>query len=375
MSDWYCPLPFRHAYIDSSGVSACCQTRRHAVTLEQWTEHPYLKQLQQDILSGKIPNDCSGCVQQEQMQGRSLRTDSIADYNEKVSDTKIDFIDYRSSNICNFKCRSCNPMFSHGIAQEVRAHPQLEEFFLKLDTKTVSIDESYYQWIIAHLPQIKRLMFTGGEPTVIPGVRLVIEQILRNHADSINILITSNASFTDEFWYDITRKISNLHWTLSIDAVDNQAEIIRHGTDWPTVKNNAEWMAVNATSLDINTVVSNLNVLHLKPLLQFVRGLQLSSISPRGRHGDNGCRHQFFVCYGNDRLSAINWPDSLRPKVINYLTECLELDLDTEQETMVSGLLRRVVDFKFDPIAWERSQRLNVLLDQIRQEDHTLLFR
>jgi len=377
LSNWYCPLPFRHAYLDSSGISACCQTARIPTTLEEWPNHPFLKKLQKEILEGQIPTACSGCVQQEATQGRSLRTDSVKDYDAAIfTDTQIDFVDYRSSNICNFKCRSCNPMFSHGIAQEVRANDVLKEFFPLVTTKTVAVDERHYKWIVDHLGQIKRLMFTGGEPTIIPGVKMIIEEVLKNHADTVSILITSNASFTDPFWYDITRRIQNLHWTLSIDAVGTQAEIIRHGTDWKIVEENARWLAVNASSLDINTVVSNLSVLHLGPLLKFVRELQLSSISPNGRHGDVGCRHQFFVCAGSgDRLSAVNWPEELSVKVLDCINQCLLLDLDDEQRSMLSGLSNRIQNTKFDPVAWARGERLNIALDNLRDEDHSALFQ
>jgi hypothetical protein len=73
------------------------------VTLDTWTIHPELIKLQQELLNGAIPSVCQACVTQEKMYGTSLRTDSIRDYgNQVVSDTNIDFIDFRSINICNF---------------------------------------------------------------------------------------------------------------------------------------------------------------------------------------------------------------------------------------------------------------------------------
>ena len=104
MSKWYCPLPFRHAYIDSTGIAACCQTPRYQVSLDEWPTHPELLKLQQELLNGNISKACQGCAQQESKFGTSLRTDSNRDYNNQVfTDTKLDFIDFRSVNICNFK--------------------------------------------------------------------------------------------------------------------------------------------------------------------------------------------------------------------------------------------------------------------------------
>ena len=77
MSDnFYCPLPFKHAYIDSTGVSACCQTPRYKVSLDEWVSHPKLLELQQALLENRVLETCKSCVKQEEFQGHSLRTSS-----------------------------------------------------------------------------------------------------------------------------------------------------------------------------------------------------------------------------------------------------------------------------------------------------------
>jgi organic radical activating enzyme len=374
---WYCPLPFRHVFVDSTGVSACCNTPRYPVSIPQWEQHPALKKLQQQTLSGEIPEICQPCVTQEAIQGRSLRTDSNRDYNYSIAtETCIDFVDYRSSNICNFKCRSCTPLFSHGIAQETRSHKILSQFYGTMGhdiNKTISVTDTNHQWIIENLSQIKRLMFTGGEPTVIPEIKKIIQEITKNHRH-IQLIITSNASFTDKFWFDITQQIENLHWTISLDAVGEAAEIVRHGTDWQTVSQNIEWLSKNANSLDINTVVSNLNTLQIGPLLTFVRNMQKISTMPTGKQGDVGCRHQFYVCQRPYHLCADNWPPDLQPIVIDYLNQCTVLDLDQEQSNLITGLIQQIKIAKFDLNLWEQGLKFNQKLDQIRQQDSTILF-
>ena len=381
---WYCVLPFRHAFVDSVGVSACCNTRRYPVSLEQWAHNPNLKALQQELLSGSIPMQCETCEQQELTQGRSLRTDSNNDYGNQIfTDTRISFIDYRSSNICNFKCRSCSPIFSHGIAQEVKANRELLPFHQLLDNKTVSamldsktmsVTDDNQQWIIDNLDQIDRLLFTGGEPTMIPGIKNIIQEVVQRHRNRIQLLITTNASFTDSFWYELTKSVPNLHWTVSIDAVGAAAEIVRHGTKWHIVESNVRWLAQNATSLNINTVVTNLNVFQLQPLLKFAKTMNMFSIPPMGRHGDVGCRHQFSVCNRPYYLSADNWPDDLKTQAVEYLTDCLALDLDNEQHSMVTGLRAQIASAQFDLDLWERTQQYNSTLDTIRSEDYTALY-
>jgi|688.fasta_scaffold67508_2 sulfatase maturation enzyme AslB (radical SAM superfamily) len=375
MSDWYCPLPFRHAYIDSTGIAACCQTQRYQVALDAWATHPELIKLQQELLAGNKPAVCKSCVRQEQIYGASLRTNSNRDYNNQVfTDTNLDFIDFRSVNICNFKCRSCNPLFSHGITQEINNYPELEKFFGTAPTsKIVTVTDGNVDWIIRNLKSLKRIMFTGGEPTLIPGVRNLINEIKLHHQE-IMVMITSNASFQDDFWFEITEQLPNLHWTVSVDAVGPAAEIVRHGSDWAVIERNVSWLAQHAQSLDINSVVSNLTIFELKPLLEFGRNMQQLSITPIGRHGDRGCRHQFFVCQRPYWLAADNLSEELLHRAVPYLESCTTLDLDDEQRNMLDGLVSQIKSAKFDPQLWNKSQSYNQTLNQIRNEDHLTLY-
>lgn len=376
MTKWYCPLPFRHAYIDSTGIAACCKTPRHQVTLNEWHTHPKLIEMQQELLAGNIPVTCQGCSKQEKIYNTSLRTDSLRDYNNQIfSDTKLDFVDFRSVNICNFKCRSCSPTFSHGIAQEVNHYPGLQKFLgPPPSTKIISVTDANVDWIMRNLGLLKRIMFTGGEPTVIPAVQVLIKKIKQDHKD-IQVLITSNASFQDDFWFEITKQLPNLHWTVSIDAVGPAAEIVRHGSDWKVIERNVSWLARHANSLDINSVVSNLTVFGLKPLLEFGRRMQKLSISPVGRHGDLGCRHQFFVCQRPYWLAADNLSIELQPQAVDYLESCLTLELDDEQRNMLTGLISQIKSAKFDQNLWEHNQDYNQQLDQIRNENHLTLYK
>jgi len=374
-NDWYCPLPFRHAYVDSNGIAACCQTARYPVSFQQWPQTRHLQSLQRQLLSGEKPRACKQCHDQEHLHGKSLRTDSLREYgHQRFQHLAIDFVDFRSSNICNFKCRSCTADFSHGIAQEARQHPELIPFVGNTNTKTVSMSEHHADWIIANIGNLNRIMFTGGEPTVIPQVRRILERVMADPPPNLQVLITSNASWSDQFWQELTQRLPRLHWTISLDAVEDRASIIRHGSDWARISDNATWLAQNAQSLDINTVVSNLNVFALAPLLRFVRTLQEASRSPHGRHGDLGCRHQFTVCTRPFHLAADNWPPSMRDKLRHYLERCQGLVLDGEQSSLISGLLNSVNHQQFDNTLWQRTLRYNAILDSVRQENHEILY-
>jgi hypothetical protein len=367
--EWYCVAPFRQVYIDNTGVSPCCQYSRLNTDLSTWFSGPELKSIQTQILSNQRPASCESCAQQEATFGQSLRTQSNRDYNNEIfTDTKINFVDYRASNICNFKCRSCSPTFSNGIANETNRSLTLQKFFQIEPEKIARVSESNFEYIIENLQHIDRLMFTGGEPTKMPEVKTMLEKVIERDGHRIGILITTNGSFTDSFWYDIVDKIPNLHWTLSLDAVGSAAGVIRHGTHWPTVEKNARWLAKNVASLMINTVVTNISLFQLNPLLQFVSELQQIS------NGRNGCDHRFHVSSRPYRLAADNLDLDKLQQAVPYLEYCLQHSTVESQKSMLSSLIKQMTAAKFDQRLWESCQEYNQCLDDFRAENHLELF-
>jgi organic radical activating enzyme len=368
-SRWYCVAPFRQVYIDNKGVSPCCQYTRADKDLKTWFSSQELRSIQDQLLSNQIPKLCESCVRDENAFGQSLRTQSNQDYDNKIfTDTKMNFVDYRANNICNFKCRSCSPTFSNGISNETARSRVLQKFFRIEPDKVARVDQSNFAYIIENLDQIDRLMFTGGEPTKMPEVKSMLEQVIKRAGDRIGILITTNGSFTESFWYELVDKIPNLHWTLSLDAVGSAAEIIRHGTHWPTVEKNAKWLAKNASSLMVNSVVTNISLFQLNPLLKFVAELQNLS------NGINGCSHRFHVSSRPYMMSADNLAQEKLQQAVLYLEHCLQQTNIESQQNMLTGLIAQIKIAKFDQHLWSKSQEYNQCLDQIRAENYQSLF-
>jgi sulfatase maturation enzyme AslB (radical SAM superfamily) len=367
---WYCTAPFRQVYIDNNGVSPCCNFQRYQVNLDTWYSSSTLKQIQDQFLSGQKPSQCSACLKDEQSGRQSLRTENNRDYQNQIfRDTTMNFVDYRASNICNFKCRSCSPAFSNGIARETDNSQTLKKFYIPKSEKVARVDHNNFEYVIKNLDQVDRLMFTGGEPTKMPEVRAMLEEVIKRAGHRIGILITTNGSFTDAFWYDLVSKIDNLHWTLSLDAVGQAAEIIRHGTQWSVVESNARWLSKHAASFTVNTVVTNLSLLQLKPLLKFVKDLKQNS------NGRNGCEHHFHVSTKPYYLAADNLSPELRKLAQSYVQHCRASgDWLESQADMLRSLDNLLAASTFSPELWAKSMEFNQTLDQIRQESHWSLF-
>lgn len=380
MNDVYCPLPFKHAFIEPRGIKPCCSyAGEYKETIESWVRSDALKEIQQDVLNNRINHGCQGCISNEKRDGISTRLGALKDYNNEVFvNTDIDDIDYRSSNLCNFKCRSCEPFYSNGIAYDVKRNPELEVFYLNKvkgvpvivpDGKIAPTTVSDYQWIINNIRKIKRLMLTGGEPTRIPEVRKIIDYVIEHNIQSVHILITSNASFVDDYWIEVTKKMPNIHWTLSVDAVGPHSHIIRDGSDWEIVSYNVEQMFDLSHSVNIGTVITNLNLLHLKPLFYW-----LNDLAKKYQHRPNGRTQFIAICNWPMRMSPYNWPSELRTIAIDYLKSIDVEKLVDDQPNVVASLIANIEQHTFNQELWNESQRFNTILDNIRNQDHQQLF-
>jgi hypothetical protein len=80
-------------------------------------------------------------------------------------------------------------------------------------------------------------------------------------------------------------------------------------------------------------------------------------------------RHQFFIAD-----SAINWPEPQKEKLTAYLEYCNQLDLDTEQRTLLTGIIHQLKHHQFNQYNWDSNNALQRELDLVRSEQHKVLF-
>jgi organic radical activating enzyme len=369
----YCPLPFKHVFVEPRGIKPCCSYSIISdSSIAHWIKSDQLRSIQKNILEDKIDAGCECCFKKESINGVSTRLSALNEYqNQRFESTSIDYVDYRSSNICNFKCRSCEPFFSNGIANEIKKNHELKNFFAVPESKVAPTTFTDKKWILDNIKSIRRLMFTGGEPTKIPEVKEIIEYISQLSDIETNLLITSNGSFTDSYWENITRTLRNIHWTMSVDAVGKPAEIIRHGTVWPVVAKNVETMFDIAQSVNIGTIITNLNILHLPDLFDFANQLHQKYQSRA-----NGGTQLIEICYFPDYMSPYNLPDSLKNLAISRLSQYIDSrnNLQESQLYVINTLISNLKTRVFNQDLWDKFQEYNTVLDKIRGEDHRELF-
>jgi hypothetical protein len=228
------------------------------------------------------------------------------EYDLTTVPSQLLYLDIRWSNLCNFSCRSCEPAFSSEIAREQEKYP-----VHRFNDRAVS-------GIFDTLDDILRINFTGGEPVLIKENILILEKLLDMGKNDCEILITTNGSIINYKIIELIKQFKNVHWTISLDAVDSAAEYIRNGTVWTKLKNNIDIILSFKHSVAFNCVVSAYSVLVLSNLVRYFLDL-------KNQHTDQPLELWFTICNYPKVLQPNALPDHLKPRAHIELNSSIEI--------------------------------------------------
>ena len=119
-------------------------------------------------------------------------------YSDWIDNPAIRSIDFRPSNVCNFKCRICNPTQSSLIAAEqllltkdIKKVNELKNINLKgkwFDNNDQFIDQMYKL-----LPSLENIDFFGGEPFLLKQLPIFLKKATDSN-DSAHIRLHFNTN-------------------------------------------------------------------------------------------------------------------------------------------------------------------------------------
>jgi sulfatase maturation enzyme AslB (radical SAM superfamily) len=301
MSDFWCPLPWIHQFVEPTGIKTCCQGRiKLPVSPLDFSRSEFVNDVQTHLLNNQVHNNCQNCYELEQQGFDSTRLEAIRDYpliTKERAENKVEYLDLRYNNLCNFSCRTCEPAFSSSIVKELEHQPALRKWYVT-SQKTNQYDKIVDDLNIM-LPTVKKINFTGGEPLLIKENLIILNKLEELSLFDCEILITTNASVINPKWLEILKKFNRVHWTISIDATESWAEYIRYGTIWSTVDENIKTILSLGHSVAFNTTLSAYSVLAIDQTVQYFLNLKKDVSTP--------FEHWFHVCV---------WPKHLHPSVL-----------------------------------------------------------
>jgi len=134
-------------------------------------------------------------------------------------------IDVRWSNLCNLACTYCSPEFSSKWANELN---------VKIETPINSQLASFKDYIFKHARQLKHVYLAGGEPLLMKEYLELLEKL----NPEVNLRINTNLSKVDTGVFDAVCRFKNVHWTVSVETIEQEFEYIRFGGKWPDFLDN-----------------------------------------------------------------------------------------------------------------------------------------
>jgi len=291
-SKTFCMLPWVHMHAFPDGRAyPCCLSEywlpvgdlRKNTMEEIWNQNPF-KTIRQNMLADKSCKECKKCYEQEEHGAFSLRNDSNRNYGHLISEVdqtqpdgthpefKIRYWDVRFSNLCNFSCRSCGPIFSSNWYNDhVKLYNRKPDVLGREMARveyTAGDEDSIIEQMLPHIPYLEQVYFAGGEPLIMKEHYFLLEKLIEHGKTDVRIQYNTNFSelrFKDKHVFEYWKYFTNISVGASLDASGQRGEFIRKGTVWSQVVQNREKMMQEVPHVDfyVSSTVSSMNVLHV----------------------------------------------------------------------------------------------------------------
>lgn len=311
----YCSLPWVHlATHPHGGVTLCCVSdhtnakNRARNYKENHTEYldlnihsvesmmnsDYYREVRLQMLAGKKPEACLRCYREEDNGIRSKRIEE----NEKLGFTEdlaraitqkdgtipvnFKFIELRLGNLCNVKCRTCNPASSTQWVTEYQKLQQEVKFVTHYDKNincTWTESDAFWDDLLEHSKDLKLIYINGGEPTLVEKHWHYLQRLI-DHGLNKQVTLWYNINMTNlpDKLIELWKQFKEVQVSCSIDDLGERNEYIRTGTKWEKVIANLDKLqSLPWVNTSICQTIGWMNVYYLSEFHSFMkaRGLHV----------------------------------------------------------------------------------------------------
>ena len=277
-------------------------------SLENYWNSYGLRQVRKTMLAGEKVKACEHCYYQESIGKISYRKSFNKQWFEsecrkeilkrieksRLNNFKVEgapiYLDIRPGNLCNLKCRMCNPGYSSKVYQEQKqllkespseANPLIDiKYFEKTEKefhswhKNPEIWKSIYKWA----PGVKQLYFTGGEPTLIKENWDLIDHLKqKGYSKNICLVFNLNCTQVPDKLLDTFETFSTVTIAFSVDGYREVQEYIRYPSKWEEIENNIIKILKKRrqnTIFYFSPAIQVYNILNLPELLKWIDKLR-----------------------------------------------------------------------------------------------------
>ena len=288
----FCMLPWvhMHAFPDGRTYPCCLADYWHPVgdlrknTMEEiWNQDKY-KDMRVNMLEDKPCKECKKCYEQEENGFFSMRNEANRNLGHYIGDVdltetdgthpefKIRYWDIRFSNLCNFSCRTCGPIFSSNWYNDhVKMYDRVPDVLGREMTRIEYAggdEDSIQKQMEPHIPYLEQVYFAGGEPLIMKEHYFLLDRLLELDKTDVRLVYNTNFSemrFKDKHVLEYWKKFETVNVGASLDAMGPRAELMRKGTVWQQAIDNRKRMITETPHVDfyVSATVSAMNVLHV----------------------------------------------------------------------------------------------------------------
>lgn len=292
---YFCVQPFVNTTTRIRGQNnVCCNINTLESTIDKQSPNDFfnsnrVKQMREKLLQGEKLRECSLCHYQENVSKSSQRIEYNKYYNIKndqdkgyyenitkklrLSDLKNPlYAELHISNLCNLKCLSCNEYDSSKFHAENKILGISKNVLIDYS----KFDHAKYKALDSVIK--KGLLFLdirGGETLMVPEVKKILLEVDNDLAEGVTLKLQTNGTIVpDEQWIGIFKKFKNTKVNLSIDALDDDNHYVRFPSEWSKIMSTINVLEKNNVKFIVNTVVSNINLLLLDKLFNWIQEKQ-----------------------------------------------------------------------------------------------------
>jgi radical SAM protein with 4Fe4S-binding SPASM domain len=298
----FCIAPFTQLTVSpSGGYSPCAEIggspwKDSTVDIVKMWNSTEFKELRSSFLSNEKNKICNRCWHQEDNSNVSLRKRLLIDNTNKKfkKGELIPFLEFGHidgpsqinimvGNICNLRCRICNPGVSvtYGIEGKYYEEKYNVTKYVPKIKNSITLSDHNIDQIFNLGKNLKRIEFYGGEPLLdVPTLSLLEKLINSGQSKNITLFYNTNGTITPtEKQHQLWSQFKGIEFNFSIDDINERFTYNRHPANWDKLLTNIA--AIRSYNWTIPTsffaicTISNLNIFYLPELLNTVEELGL----------------------------------------------------------------------------------------------------
>lgn len=356
----FCSLAFNQLHVSPMGnVKPCCiydgiiksddgsTLRISDGTIEEIWNNSHLKEVRQKMLRGDVVPECAKCMEEEKVCASSDRIRAfetsprleplIEHARKNGGEVKAlpPILNLKIGNLCNLKCRMCQPLDSSSIDTEfsqiskdnplIRNFDNASAFDYYFDSEPI---ETAANWIT--LPQanlnIQRLLdgtihlaLAGGEVAYTQeAISLLKYCVEKNISKNIKVSLSSNLTRVTSDFINLLAAFRQTTVSASIDGVGSVSEYIRYPSKWNIVRENfIKFLHAPANIIPVIAPTFQIyNILDAVEILQLAEDLRLEMENSKFNKWEYQSPFHLTILYTPQLLSIRHLPENI--KLIAY---------------------------------------------------------